>query len=87
MLYADVKANVKQQEINYLVAVSYEVLQEVPSKLEIQCKKGMYFYLILIGIPSILIFSVKNRGRGEGGGRGEGVLNGQNLLCVTEVIC
>ena len=62
ILSADVKANVKQQEINYLVAVSYKFLQEVPSKLEIQCKKGMYFYLILVGIPSILILSLKNRG-------------------------
>ena len=26
-----------------LVAVSYKFLQEVPTKLEIQCKKGMYF--------------------------------------------
>ena len=77
MLYADIKANAKQQEINYLVAVSYEVLPEVPSKLEIQCKKGMYFYLILIGIPSILIFSVKNRGRWKGGGRGKGCLMGK----------
>ena len=39
-----------QQEINYLAAVSYKLLWEVPSKLEIQCKKGMYFYLILVGI-------------------------------------
>ena len=39
-----------QQEINYLAAVSYKFLWEVPSKLEIQCKKGMYFYLILVGI-------------------------------------
>ena len=30
-------------------------LQEVPSKLEIQCKKGVNFNLILVGIPSSLI--------------------------------
>ena len=29
MIFADVKANVKQQEINYQVAVSYKFLQEV----------------------------------------------------------
>ena len=43
MISADGKANVKQQEINDLAAVSYKFLQEVPSKLEIQCKKGIYF--------------------------------------------
>ena len=26
-----------------VVAVSFKFLQELPSKLEIQCKKGMYF--------------------------------------------
>ena len=58
---ANVKANVKQQEINHLVALSYKFFQEVPSKREIQCKKGMSFHLIF-GIPSIMILSVKNRG-------------------------
>ena len=43
MISADVKANVKQQEINYLVALSYKFLQEVPSKLEIQCKRAYVF--------------------------------------------
>ena len=43
MVSVDVTANVKQQETNYQVAVSYTLLQGVPSKLEIQCKKGMYF--------------------------------------------
>ena len=79
MISADVKANVKQQEINYQVAVSYKFLLEVLSKLEMQCKNGMYFYLILVGIPSILILSVKNKGDGEGvGGVGFFLLNGQN---------
>ena len=31
---ADVKANVKQQQINYLVALSYKFLQEVCSYLQ-----------------------------------------------------
>ena len=43
MISADVKANVKQQEINYLVALSYKFLQEVSSKLEIQCKRAYVF--------------------------------------------
>ena len=66
MISADVKVNIKQQKINYLVAVSCKFLQDEPSKLEIPCKKGMYFYLILVGISSILILSVKNRGWGVG---------------------
>ena len=40
-------------------------------------------HLILAGILSILILSVKNREGGEGGG----LLNGQNPLSVTKVIC
>ena len=55
MISADVKAKVEQQEIKYQVTVPYKFLQEVPSKLEMQCKKGIYFYLILVGFPSILI--------------------------------
>ena len=43
MISADVKSNIKQQEIKDLVAASYKLLQEVPSKLQIQCKKGVYF--------------------------------------------
>ena len=43
MISADAKSNIKQQEIKDLVAASYKLLQEVPSKLHIQCKKGVYF--------------------------------------------
>ena len=32
MISADVKANMKQQEIKNLVVVSYKLLQEAPSK-------------------------------------------------------
>ena len=44
-------------------------------------KRG-FFHLILVGISSILIFSVTNRGVEV-----RGLLNGQNLLGVTKVIC
>ena len=59
-----VKANVKKQEIKELVAASYTYIfiQSRHSKFETQCKKGMYFHLILVGIPSSLILLVKNRG-------------------------
>ena len=43
MISADVKANIKQQELKDLVGVSYEFLLEVPSKLEMQCHNGMCF--------------------------------------------
>ena len=45
-------------------------------------QKTWIFHLILFGIPSNLVFFIKNRG-GEGGG---GFANGQNLLSVTKVI-
>ena len=40
MISADVKADVKQQEIKGLV--SYNTVKEVPSKLEIQYKTGVH---------------------------------------------
>ena len=43
MISADVKSNIKQKDIKDAVAASYKLLQEVPSKLQIQCKKGIYF--------------------------------------------
>ena len=42
------------------MVVSFTFLKEVPSKLEIQCKKRIYF-LVLVGIPSSLMLSIKNR--------------------------
>ena len=39
------KANIKQQEIKDIAAVSYNFLYEVPSKLKKQCKKENYFPL------------------------------------------
>ena len=49
--------------------------------LKYNVKKLCTFHLILVGILSILILSVKNRGGREGG-----FLNGQNLLSVAKVI-
>ena len=73
------------------MTVSYKFLQEVPSKLEIQCEKGIYFSFDFAGILSILILSFKNMewiwGGGWGLGGAGGLLNRQNLLSVTKVIC
>ena len=65
------------------MTVTYKVLQEVSSKLEIQCKnvkRACIFHLLLVGIPSVLILSVKNKGSG-------GLINGQNLLSMAKFIC
>ena len=41
-IFADVKTNVKHLE---LVAVSNKYLQEVPQKLQMHCKEGVYLLL------------------------------------------
>ena len=59
------------------MAVSFKFLQELPSKLEIQCKKGMYFsfdfgwYFINLDIVHALR---------TGWGRGVGLMTRQNLV-------
>ena len=80
MISADIKTDVKQ-EIKELLAVSYN-LTEVPYRnLKYNVKQACSFNLILVEIPSSLILSVKNRGR-------QGILlNSQNLLSMTNVIC
>ena len=45
MVSADVKANIKQQQLKDLVTVSYKFLSEVPSKLAILYKKGLLLIL------------------------------------------
>ena len=45
MISADVKANIKQQELKDLVGVSYKFLLEVPSKLEMRWHNGVCFSL------------------------------------------
>ena len=76
MISADIKTDVKQ-EIN----LSYN-LTEVPSQnLKYNVKQVCIFNLILVDIPSSLLLSVKIRGR-------QGfLLNSQNLLFMTNVIC
>ena len=64
MISADVKANIKQQEIKKLV---------VPSKLQYNVETVCTFPLILVGFPSILILSIKDRTRV--GVVGKGLLN------------
>ena len=55
--------------------------------LKYNIKGACMFHLILVGILSIFILSVKNRGWRGGGGGGRVFVNGQNLLSVAKVIC
>ena len=81
MVSADVKANIKQQETKDLVAYLTNFYKTYLQNLKYNVKRGCIFHLILVGIPSILILPVKDRGVGGG------VLNGQNPSSVTKVIC
>ena len=65
--------------IKKLAAASYTILPEVSSKLSKQCRPCI-FHLILVGIPSSLVLSVKNKGVGLI------LLNKQNLLNMIKVI-
>ena len=86
MISADVKSTIKQQEIKDLVAALhltnfYKKYSSYLQNFKYNMKKVCIFELILVGIPSIFILPVKNRGVGGG------LLNKQNLLSVTKVIC
>ena len=72
MTYADVKTDTKTIGTKSII----KKLREVPSKLEIQCKKGVHFHLMLLDIPSSIIsMSIKNRG------------SGQSFIYLTDKIC
>ena len=53
------KKLINHKEIKDLVAVSYNFL--LPSKLEIQCKKGMYFSFDLGWYSTVLQITVGHR--------------------------
>ena len=54
--------------------------------LEIHFKKGVYFSFDF-GWHSIHLCPLRTMGSGGGGGGGGGLLNGQNPLSMTKVIC
>ena len=79
MISADGKANKKtrnQRSSDCVLQIFIE------STFKTYVKVACIFHLILIGILSILILSIKNRG----GGCGDS-LNGQNPLSMRKVIC
>ena len=55
----------------------------ITSTLKYNVKRECIFYLILVGIPSTLIMSIKNK---QGGGSGF-FLNGQNPISVIKAVC
>ena len=79
---ADVKANIKQHEIKDLVTYLTILCKKYLQNLKYNVNRGCIFHLILVGIPSTLILSIKNRGLG-----GRGLLNRQDPLRLTKVIC
>ena len=46
MMSGDVKANIKQQEIKYLVAVSYNFFKKFPQNFKYNVKEGVFFNFI-----------------------------------------
>ena len=79
MISADVKANKNnnKQKIWWLYLTNF--YKRYLQNLKYNVKRVCILRLILFGILSILILSVKYRGGG--------LLNGQNLLSVAKVIC
>ena len=62
MMSADVKANLKQQEIKDLVTYLTTLCKKYLQNLKYNVNRGCIFHLILGGIPSTLILPIKNRG-------------------------
>ena len=62
MIYADVKAGVKQQDIKELVVASFTIYKKYLQNLTCNVKQTFIFHLILLGIPSSFLLSVKKRG-------------------------
>ena len=59
MMSADVKANIKQQEIKDLVTYLTVLCKKYFQNLKYSVNRGCMFHLILVGIPSTLILSIK----------------------------
>ena len=62
MMSADVKANIKQQEIKDLVTYLTILCKKYLQNLKYNVNRECIFHLILVGIPSTLILFIKNRG-------------------------
>ena len=70
---ADVKVSIRQQEMKDLVVHLTIFYKSYLQNLKYNVKSGCIFHLILVGILSISLLPIKNRGRGSrawGGGGG-----------------
>ena len=74
---ADVKVSIRQQETKDLVVHLTIFYKSYLQNLKYNVKSGCIFHLILVGILSISLLSIKNKGGGGEGGRVV-LLNGQN---------
>ena len=82
---ANVKANIKQQEIKDLVTVSYIFFKKYPQNMKYNVKEGVFFiWLLLAFVHPSWYFQLTT---GVGGVGGVFLLNRKNLLIVTKVIC
>ena len=66
VMSADVKANIKQKEIKGLVTYLTILCKKYLQNLKCNVNRGYIFHLILVGIPSTLILSMKTGGLGGG---------------------
>ena len=82
MIYADVKADVKQLGKKNLQLNLVSSYKKYIQNLKYNVKQTCIIYLILLGIPSILMLPAKNKGVGEWG-----VGNGQWWVYLTDKIC
>ena len=64
MIFANMQNKKKQLILWPCITTFYKKYLQ---NLKYNVIKGMYFYLILVSIPPILILSLKNRGGGDGG--------------------
>ena len=79
MIAADGEANKNKNKQKIWWLVSYKFYKKYLQDLKYIVKEVYIFYLIFIGITSILILSVKRK-------RGVGLLNGQNPLSVVSYL-
>ena len=87
MMSANVKANMKQQEIKDLVAVSYIFFKKYPQNLKYNVKEGVFFIWFSLAFHPSWYFPLTTGVGGAGLGVGRVFLNEKNLLSVTKVIC
>ena len=64
MMSADVKANIKKLEIKDLVIYLTVLCKKFLQNFKYIVNRECIFHLILVGIRSTLILSIKNRGLG-----------------------